>query len=382
MNEIILSIVIPVYNTEKYLIQCLESILQQNIDGLEIICVNDGSSDSSLEILQTYEGRSNCIKLINKNNSGYGDTVNQGIKMASGRYIGFVESDDFVVEEVLDELVRLALDNDADVVKGNYNNFFSDDNRTEYFDNLREAPKFKIINSEEYKQLFFGAPSIWSGIYKKDFLEENGINFLETSGAAYQDTSFAFKVWACAKRVVLTDKAIINYRQDDSFSSSNIKKNIFAIRGEYYEINKFIKEKGDMWLYPVMAKAQFISYAWNANRLNTHDQMKFWLAVSSDFKELMYNGFISELYFNKAELATINRIVYDTYGFCMNCVITDRFVPSTPELLEEILRTLENVKVVDSNTDFSLLDKDDLLIIQDKHIEQFQKMNFYGYCLL
>lgn len=382
MNEIILTIVIPVYNTEKYLKQCLDSILQQNIDGLEIICVNDGSRDSSLDILQTYKEKNNCIKLINKNNSGYGDTVNQGIRIASGRYIGIVESDDFVVEEVLSELVKLAIDNDADIVKGNYNNFFSDDNRMEYFDNLREVPKLQIINSKDYKQLFFVAPSIWSGIYKRDFLLENGIYFLETSGAAYQDTSFAFKVWSCANRVVLTDKAVINYRQDNNFSSSNIEKNIFAIRGEYHEINKFIKEKAEMWLYPVMAKAQFISYAWNANRLTTHNQMKFWLAVSSDFKALMYNGFISELYFNKAELATIQRIVYDTYGFCMNCMIKDRFVPSTPELLEEILKILENVKVVDSNTDFSLLDKDDLLIIQDKQVEQLQKMNFYGYCLL
>lgn len=381
MKEVILSIVIPVYNTEKYLIQCLDSILQQNIDGLEIICVNDGSRDSSLEILQTYKEKNKCINVINKNNSGYGDTVNQGIKKANGRYIGIVESDDFVAEEGLNDLVRLALDHNADIVKGNYYNFFSDD-RKEYFDNLREIPKYQIIDSKEYKQLFFIAPSIWSGIYKKDFLEEKGIDFLKTSGAAYQDTSFAFKVWSCAKRVVLTDKAIINYRQDNNFSSSNIEKNIFAIRGEYQEINKFIKEKGDMWLYPVMAKAQFISYAWNANRLNTHNQMKFWLAVSSDFKELMYNGFVSEMYFNKEELATIHRIVYDTYGFCMNCMITDRFVPSTPELLEEILRIVENVKVVDSNTDFSLLDKDDLLIIQDKHVEQLQKMNFYGYCLL
>jgi glycosyltransferase involved in cell wall biosynthesis len=381
MNEAILSIVVPVYNTEKYLEQCLDSILQQNINDLEIICVNDGSNDSSLNILQNYAEDNECIKIINKKNSGYGDTINQGLKLAQGKYIGIVESDDFVVEEALKELVEIALKSDADIVKGNYYNYFSADNRREFWDNLRDFPKLQIINPKEYKQLFFRGPSIWSGIYKKTFLEENGIACLETPGASYQDTSFAFKLWACAKKVVLTDKAIINYRQDNDSSSSNITRNIFAIRGEYLEIRRFIQKQGDVWLYPLMAKAQFISYAWNANRLSAQNQMKFWLAVSGEFKELMRNGYISELYFHELELATVHRIIHDTYGFCMNCMVTDHFVPSTPELLDKILNLVGNVKYVDNNTDLTLLDKDDLLILQEDCVERVQKSGLYGYCV-
>ncbi len=382
MKEVVLSIVVPVYNTEKYLAKCLDSILQQNIVELEVICVNDGSRDSSLSILQKYAEKNDCIKIIDKSNSGYGDTVNQGIKKANGRYIGIVESDDWVVENALKRLVDLALEYDADIVKGNYNYYFSDNECIQFIDNLVGSPKHQIISPRDHKQLFFCGPSIWSGVYKRKFLEKNGIYFLNTPGAAYQDTSFAFKVWACAQKVMLIDEAIINYRQDNSFSSSNIAKNIFAIRGEYLEINDFLNRKEGMWLYPLMAKAKFISYAWNANRLTVQNQMKFWLVVSSEFEELMKKNYISEMYFNDAELATVHRIVYDTYGFCMNCMIRDRFVPSTPELLVEILGIIGNVKYIDKNTEFSSLDKDDLLVLKDECIEQLQERGLYGYCVL
>ena len=110
--------------------------------------------------------------------------------------------------------------------------------------------------------------------------------------------------------------------------------------------------------------------------------MKFWLAASIDFEKLMRNGFISELYFSETEMATIYRIVNDTYGFCMNCMITDRFVPSTPELLDEILKVIGDVKYVDNNTEISLLDKDDLLVLKEECVERFQKIGLYGYCVL
>ena len=382
INDILLSVVVPVYNTGRYLPQCLDSILSQNVCNFELICVNDGSTDDSQEILQRYESDYPNVRIIQKINSGYGDSVNQGIRHARGKYVSIIESDDFVVEDSFDLLLELAERFDAEVVKGNYYNYFSDDGHQELWDNLGSFPKEQIINPLEYKHLFLGSPSIWSGIYRRSFLVENNITFLDTPGAAYQDTSFAFKVLACARRVVLTEKPIINYRQDNGQSSSNTSRNVFVIRKEYIEIERFILEQEAYELYPVMAKAKFISYAWNANRLDVPSQMKFWLAVSSEFQRLCEDGYICEQYFDENELATVQRIVYDLYGFCMNCKIKERFVPSTPELLPEILKCIGKVKYVDEDTDFRMLEKDDLLVLKQDVVESLQQSGLYGYCEL
>ena len=89
------SIVIPVYNVEHYLVECLDSAMNQTLHDIEIICVNDGSKDSSLEILLEYAKRDSRIKIIDKENAGYGHTMNLGIDMARGEYIGIIESDDY-----------------------------------------------------------------------------------------------------------------------------------------------------------------------------------------------------------------------------------------------------------------------------------------------
>lgn len=96
MNKPIVSIVIPVCNVEKYLRECLDSVINQTMTELEIICVDDGSNDNSLSILKEYENKDNRIIVISKENSGYGNTMNVGMDKATGEYIGIVESDDYI----------------------------------------------------------------------------------------------------------------------------------------------------------------------------------------------------------------------------------------------------------------------------------------------
>ena len=91
-----LSILVPCYNVEKYVAQCLSSIVNQTLQNIEIICINDGSTDKTLEILQSFQTTDSRIKIINKKNSGYGDSMNLGLDMAKGKYIGIVESDDYI----------------------------------------------------------------------------------------------------------------------------------------------------------------------------------------------------------------------------------------------------------------------------------------------
>lgn len=118
-----ISVVVPVYNVEKYLKECIDSIINQTLEDIEIICVNDGSTDSSLEILNDYAKKDSRIIVINKSNSGYGHTMNMGLNAATGEYVGIIESDDFADKNMFEDLYKLAKEYDADIVKGDWYNY-------------------------------------------------------------------------------------------------------------------------------------------------------------------------------------------------------------------------------------------------------------------
>jgi len=120
MNNPKVSIIVPIYNVEKYLKECIESLLNQTLMQIEIICVNDGSTDRSLQIAQEYSQKDNRLIIIDKQNYGYGHTMNRGLEIAKGEYIGIVESDDFVKENMFEILYNLAKKHDVDVVKSNF----------------------------------------------------------------------------------------------------------------------------------------------------------------------------------------------------------------------------------------------------------------------
>ena len=203
-----ISIIIPIYNVNKYLRECIDSIINQTLKNIEIICVNDGSTDNSLEIIKEYI-YDNRIIIINKNNSGYGDSMNQGLNIASGEYIGIVESDDFIDINMFENLYKITKKGDIDIVRSNFYLYWEK--------NKKEALNFKILknlynkifNPMELQNIFLVQPSIWAGIYKKLFLIKNDIKFLTTPGASYQDTSFFYKTLYKANKIFVQKKHFI-----------------------------------------------------------------------------------------------------------------------------------------------------------------------------
>ena len=194
------SVLVPVYNVEKYLKQCLNSVIGQTLQDIEIICINDGSTDSSLSILEEFAKNDNRIKIINKENSGYGASMNMGLDLAIGEYIGIIESDDFADEKMFEDLYDLAVKNNADIVKSDFYYHFSNENISRKAGKILSKNKtFSIKDDTSALKIL---PTIWSAVYKRSFLNENNIRFLETKGASYQDTSFAFKTLACAKNIL------------------------------------------------------------------------------------------------------------------------------------------------------------------------------------
>lgn len=265
-QDVKVSILIPIYNVEKYLRQCLDSVISQTLKDIEIICLNDGSTDSSLEIIKEYAKKDSRIVIVDKKNSGYGDSMNRGLKKASGEYIGIVESDDFIELNAFETLYNLAKEFDADVVRSNYFHFKGGKNTKYCYVDPHDIGR--LVDPASRTWIFYQAPAIWSAIYKRSFIEDHKIDFLPTPGASYQDTGFNFKVWASTHKAVFTDEAFLHYRLDNESSSVNNPGKVYNVCKEYAEIEEYLRKNNLYDSYAeIMQMAKFGAYYWNIYRL-------------------------------------------------------------------------------------------------------------------
>lgn len=310
-----LSIIIPIYNVEKYLKECLDSVIAQTLDDIEIICVNDGSTDSSGQILEEYRFKDKRIKVINKENSGYGASMNMGLNAATGEYIGIVESDDFVKPTMFENLYNIAKSNDADIVKSDYSYYTTKNKQSRKAGKISKFVANKVLEIKDYPQLLKMQPSIWSAIYKSELLKE--IRFLETPGASYQDTSFSFKALCLAKRIVLTDKSYLYYRQDNENSSVNSKSKVDLICKEYDEITAFLNNnpeiKNQINTHKLMK--QYKAYMWNLKRIDEKYRDSFVEVFSKTFKEYYEAGELKKEFYKKYNQKEIELLVFDKQQF-------------------------------------------------------------------
>lgn len=295
------SILVPCYNVEKYLHQCIDSILAQTLKDIEIICINDGSKDSTLEILRDYAGRDSRISIIDKKNSGYGASMNMGLDKVSGEYVGIVESDDYIEPEMFEKMYNAAKKDDLDIVRCLFNEI-NELNGVRSLRNDEEWGAFRcgeIFKPLAQKSIFWMQPSIWAGIYRRSMIEDNGIRFLETPGASYQDTSFAFKVYACAKKMTVLPYALHNYRINENSSVASAGK-IFCVCDEEAEIRRFAKAKGIFEkLKGVMAFRTFGCYKWNYKRLSYPCKRQFIRQWSKELRQQFAEGSITREYFSR-----------------------------------------------------------------------------------
>lgn len=321
MNEILVSILVPVYNTSKYLKKCIESIINQTMKNIEIICINDGSTDNSLNILQEYAQKDNRIIIINKKNTGYGNSMNLGLMRAKGKYIGIVESDDFVSFEMFERLYDSAFINDVDVVKSNYYSYKSEGFNEEVFTEVLGKCKYNECFKPLDEQSIFNVQGcIWSGIYKREFLLKNQIWFNETPGASYQDISFNIKVWACAERVLLLKDAYLKYRIDNINSSVKSPEKVFCVCDEFEEINDFLRNKCQIRkdILNVLMKLKYKIYLENYNRLSSSFQYAFLLRMSKELNNDYKYKDLSQLNWNEDEWKVLQLIRENPHQYFKN----------------------------------------------------------------
>ena len=391
-----ISIIIPIYNVNIYLKECLESIINQTLKEIEIICVNDGSTDNSLKIIKKYS-YDNRIIIIDKSNSGYGDSMNHGFEFASGKYFGIVESDDFVDIHMFEYLSKFTKKGNIDMIRSNFYLYWEDKEKEIVNFNIIKPFYNKIINPIEFPQIFFIRPSIWSAIYKKEFLIQNHIKFLPTPGASYQDTSFFYKTLFKSKRLLNINKAFYYYRQTNLNSSMNdntFKKALF-IHKELFEIEKYIKIDSKLFLKnkKCFNTKKLLTLLWNFNRVD--NKKEYYKILYEEIYEILKTENYFKEYFNNFELNFFRylidykkEIAYDIY---INSQFYDKINPkisiiipiyNSEKYLEECLKSLiyqtfKNFEIIcinDGSTDnsFKILKKFEKL---DERFHIFSQVN-------
>lgn len=276
------SVVIPVYNVEKYLIACLESVIHQTLRDIEIICVDDGSTDSCGKILDDYAEKDPRIQVIHKENGGYGKAMNIGMDAATGKYFAILESDDIIRPQMYERLYDLAEKYELDIIKADFCRFIVNEGVIkETPDNCVSDPSmYGVIldGKTDYKNILLKAPLYtWSGIYRLDFLRQNSIRHNETPGASYQDNGFWFQTMCSAERVYFLNEQFYMLRRDNPNSSFLSKGKVYCVRDEYDFILRYLKKRPDLYkrLISLYWPIRFGAYMFTYKRIAPKYKLEF-----------------------------------------------------------------------------------------------------------
>lgn len=249
MNSLV-SIVVPIYNAEKYLSRCIESILNQTYDNLQVILVNDGSTDNSLEICMFYKNKDKRITVVNKNNEGVAKARNLGIEMSEGNYIGFVDSDDYINYNMYERLLKKTI-TDRSQACAMVNHTI---NKLDIEKDKKELTREEVLR----KLLLLKFPtSLWSYLYSKEIIEDTRLN---EEIHFFEDLDFNFKVFSRLNKISLCYEELYHYETNEgSINAQAINdKKITCLKIFDQPENKSIIEKYELCEYSSYSKAHFL----------------------------------------------------------------------------------------------------------------------------
>ena len=295
----------PVYNTEKYLKEAIDSVLNQSFKDFELICINDGSTDNSPEILENYKKKDKRIKIINQKNQGLGAARNKGLKNSNGEFIFFIDSDDYIAENALENLYKNAILNDSDMVlykmaRFNWDNIwynapiFDFDEINPKIDFSNYTFNYKEIKSHVLNKSF----SACIKLYKKEFLDKYDDFYFDT-GLIFEDVPFHVKVMLRSKKISYVPEYLYYYRQNPN-SIINTNKN----REDIYKIidivEKFLRENNYYdelkYEFEYFKVLQILQYILEANTEEYFNKAKSELKKVDISKNELIPINISELY--------------------------------------------------------------------------------------
>ncbi len=246
-----ISVIMPCLNMERYIAESLESVLSQTLEEIEVLVIDAGSIDRTVEIIKQYMCIDKRIRLLHSDKKSYGYQVNMGIGIATGEYIAIVDTDDRIMPDMYETLYPIAVESGADYVKGTADLFYTMDGGYIYrihlpqFDQVQYRDGAIEVVPCEMPELLMRDSFLWYGIYKNSFFKNIVLN--ETPGAAYQDAGGVLQTFVLAKKAVYVDKTVYEYRQDNLGASEYNPKAFSLICKEYECDEKFVENQSVAW---------------------------------------------------------------------------------------------------------------------------------------
>ena len=306
-NRELISVIVPIYNVEKYLSECIDTLIKQSFDNLEIILIDDGSTDNCPTICDEYQKKDKRIKVIHKKNGGLSDARNSGLKIAKGEYIIFVDSDDFVNINFVEVLYNLCVQNNSEMAICKFARVQEiTDVDWEFLDNSYEK---EIMTGKEFTISVYEGKSenlgfvAWNKIYKKELFEKNKIEY--PVNRYYEDTFTTFKLLYYSKKVVVTDVPLYYYRsREGSIITSNItlKKLNDMLEADIYPVS-YYDERKEVELFNLSANYCF------RDIINTYNTYK---NNGKEYSDYIIDFYIKnwKLYCNKMSIGFAKKVKY------------------------------------------------------------------------
>ncbi len=238
MAEPLVAVIMPSLNVKKYLKTCMDSVVGQTLRGLEILCVDAGSTDGTLELLEDYARSDERVRVIKSDVRSYGRQVNLGMDLARAKYVAVVETDDYLDPHMYERLYAAAEENQLDFIKADFLGFRVLRNGAQVYDEGRiweeaEGKYGRVLSAAEAPELWVRDVNIWKGLYNREFLTRKGIRLNETPGAAFQDIGFCHLLLHSAKRGMYIRDMLYFYRRGRAGASSSTPRGLLFARQEY-----------------------------------------------------------------------------------------------------------------------------------------------------
>lgn len=307
------SVVVPVYNVEKYLSKCLETLVNQTLKDIEIIVVNDGTKDNSQAIIDDFAAKYSNVKSLIKPNGGLSDARNYGIPYATGEYIGFIDSDDYIDLDMYENLYNKAKEADYDIVECNLHHVFPDGSM--------DTEIGKHIQNKK-QMLMMGRSVVWNKIYKREWLVNTGVLF--PKGYIYEDVEFFCKLVPHIKNYAYIEPASVYYVQrGDSINNFQTLKTLQIvdilthIKDYYIEIGVYDEYKDALeFLYTrILLCSSFSRMCRIPDKAERKQALsQNWNTLQSNFPEWKKNNYLKALKSKKGTfMRSVNGFTYKIY---------------------------------------------------------------------
>ncbi|MCK5201509.1 MAG: glycosyltransferase [Spirochaetales bacterium] len=280
-----ISIILPVYNTGPYLKKCIDSVLNQTLENIEIIIINDASTDNSLSIIKEYVKNDSRIKVVSLSENtpgGAGIPSNIGIEQAKGEYIGFVDSDDWLEPDMFETLYKNAVEHDSDYTFCDFQLF---NEKTGKITTPNDKLHWESLNTSDKSSLLKLSPVPWRKLYKRSFLMDNNLRFPE-GDFFYEDTPFHFMVTLKAKSISFVDRPLYYHRVSRAEQTMNGKgRKFFAFIQHIKTIYQYLEKEDYIQKYPDDFLIFIINnFYWIWDRLNRVEREEFFFELNTFLK--------------------------------------------------------------------------------------------------